>query len=42
MGEPLALDLRVDETVSTYRPGQNRYIVRCGTIEKELQLFRSP
>jgi len=42
MGEPLALDLRVDETVSTYRPGQNRYIVRCGTIEKELQLFRGP
>ena len=40
MGEPLALDLRVDETVSTYRWGQNRYIVRCGTIEKELQLFR--
>lgn len=40
MGEPQALDLRVDETVSTYRWGQNRYIVRCGTIEKELQLFR--
>jgi len=40
MGEPLPLDLKVDETVSTYRSGQNRYIVRCGTIEKELQLFR--
>lgn len=40
MGEPQALDLRVDETVSAYRWGQNRYIVRCGTIEKELQLFR--
>lgn len=40
IGEPQPLDLRVDETVSTYRWGQNRYIVRCGTIEKELQLFR--
>ena len=42
MGEPQAVNLRIDETVSTYRPGQNRYIVRCGTIEKELQLFREP
>ena len=40
MGEPQPVDLKVDETVSTYRWGQNRYIVRCGTIEKELQLFR--
>ena len=41
MGEPQAVDLHVDETVSTYRWGQNRYIIRCGTIEKELQLFRA-
>lgn len=40
MGEPQPVDLQVDETVSTYRWGQNRYIVRCGSIEKELQLFR--
>lgn len=41
MGEPQAVDLHVDELVSTYRWGQNRYVVRCGTIEKELQLFRA-
>jgi hypothetical protein len=41
MGEPQAVDLLVDETVSTYRWGQNRYIIRCGPIEKELQLFRA-
>jgi hypothetical protein len=41
MGEPQAVDIQIDETVSTYRWGQNRYIIRCGTIEKELQLFRA-
>ena len=39
-GEPQSMDLKVDEDVNTYRWGQNRYIVRCGTIERELQLFR--
>ena len=41
VGEPQSVDLQVGETVSTYRWGQNRYLIRCGPIEKELQLFRA-
>jgi hypothetical protein len=39
-GEPLPFEVKVEHVVQTFQALENRYVIRCGPLERQLVLYR--